>query len=147
MDWLPQSLGGGSSQWVALASYRDLDEVRPHPLTTPPLLFHCVLPQVHSILHAESFKGAIQLWDLGPITNAPRKGSSKLPSQLPKLGAVIAHEYGCIRALKWYHSHPGSDSSTGHAQCKTKGGGGGEGDDLLGLLSLACGDGCVRILS
>ena len=102
----------------------------------------------------ESFKGSVQLWDLGVLTNTPGSSSpSETPSppppspSLPRLGVVIAHEYGCVRAVKWYRA------SSGDAVEREGGGGGGGGSDdsstggLLGLLSLACSDGCIRILS
>lgn len=79
-----------------------------------------------------SHKGLIQLWNAGNLSGIPSSCSSPEPPQM-KLG--IAHEFGCIRAIKAY---PHSSGLVGVAKE--------EAPLHLGVLALACSDGCVRIL-
>lgn len=85
--------------------------------------------QTHPLTPAASCKGSIQLWDLGNLANklSSSEEEEDHTHSPPRLGVVIAHEYGCVRALKWCHL--------------------GSHGNLLGVLSVACGDGCIRIMS
>ena len=52
---------------------------------------------------------------------------------VPKLSLGIAHNFGCVRAMKWY---PNSISSLED----------GDNPARLGVLAVSCSDGYVRIL-
>lgn len=61
----------------------------------------------------------------------------------PTLRLVIAHDYGCIRALKWYRMSPNpapSDEEMSSDERMMD-------DKLLGVISLACSDGCIRLIT
>lgn len=80
----------------------------------------------HPLTEATSEPGLLQIWDLGPLqlNRGPRERSVS-----PRLGLCLAHDFGFVAGLDWCPSG-----------CYQEG-------DRLGLLALACGDGCARILS
>ena len=72
----------------------------------------------------------------GPEGNLPREAAAPPPKRtLPRLRMGIAHNFGCIRVIKAY---PHVSGLVGVAK---------EDAPLhLGMIALACSDGCVRIL-
>nr|XP_037276138.1 uncharacterized protein LOC119169139 [Rhipicephalus microplus] len=81
--------------------------------------------QEHLLTDAVAEPGLLQIWDLGPLQlNRGPYGISP-----PQLGLCLAHDFGFVANLDWCPSG-----------CHQKG-------SRLGLLALACGDGCARILS
>uniref|UniRef100_A0A224YND2 General transcription factor 3C polypeptide 2-like n=1 Tax=Rhipicephalus zambeziensis TaxID=60191 RepID=A0A224YND2_9ACAR len=81
--------------------------------------------QEHPLTDAVAEPGLLQIWDLGPLQlNRGPHGTSP-----PRLSLCLAHDFGFVAGLDWCPSG-----------CHQKG-------SRLGLLALACGDGCARILS
>ena len=98
-----------------------------------------------------SHKGLLQVWSAGDLTHheqelpsssspSPSPSPPSSPRSLPRLRMGIAHNFGCIRSIK---SCPYDNVlAVGVAN---------KGDTPLrqhhlGVLALACSDGCVRIL-
>lgn len=78
----------------------------------------------HPLTKAEPEPGLLQIWDLGPLRlNRDPHGAP------PRLALCLAHDFGFIAGLDWCPS--------GCHQRRSR----------LGLLALACGDGCARIIS
>lgn len=81
-------------------------------------------------------KGLIQLWSIGSLTDLTNEqGPSSSTRSLPRLRLGIAHDFGCIRAMKGYPHASGLMGVTKEAA-----------PVHLGVLALACSDGCVRVL-
>uniref|UniRef100_L7LZW1 C2H2-type domain-containing protein n=1 Tax=Rhipicephalus pulchellus TaxID=72859 RepID=L7LZW1_RHIPC len=79
----------------------------------------------HPLTDAVAEPGLLQIWDLGPLQlNRGPHGISP-----PRLGLCLAHDFGFVAGLDWCPSG-----------CHQEG-------SRLGLLAVACGDGCARILS
>lgn len=99
------------------------------------------VPQTQPTISHTSFKGAVQLWNLGHMGNGHvgDEGPGSTPPSPPRLGVVIAHEYGCVRVMRWCHHHLKGPFPPSDDQPKDR--------QSLGILSLACSDGCIRILS
>jgi WD40 repeat protein len=113
MDWLPCRQGSLRS-YVAMATYRSYNET-------------------HDMMDVLVHKGLIQIWSFEMIDN----GEPPIAS----LCYCIAHNWGCIRDMKWCHQGPSSEPLTNN---------GGEDENILthlGLLAVACSDGGVKILS
>uniref|UniRef100_A0A131YR46 General transcription factor 3C polypeptide 2 n=1 Tax=Rhipicephalus appendiculatus TaxID=34631 RepID=A0A131YR46_RHIAP len=81
--------------------------------------------QEHPLTDAVVEPGLLQIWDLGPLQL--NRGPHDTPP--PRLSLCLAHDFGFVAGLDWCPSG-----------CHQKG-------SRLGLLALACGDGCARILS
>lgn len=79
----------------------------------------------HPLTDAVAEPGLLQIWDLGPL-QLNRNPCGMSP---PQLGLCLAHDFGFVAGLDWCPSG-----------CHQQG-------SRLGLLALACGDGCARILS
>lgn len=86
----------------------------------------------HPLTETSSEPGLIQIWDLGSLH--VRRGPGKEEEEeeegsLPRLALCLAHDFGFVTDLAWCPSGCWQE------------------DRRLGLLAVACGDGCARILS
>ena len=82
------------------------------------------------------YKALVQLWSMGALP----PNSSPSAQTTPSLALGLAHDYGCVRAMQWCPSGVWQSVEAGE----------GEGEEgalpRLGLLALACSDGCLRLL-
>ena len=95
-----------------------------------------------------SHQGLLQVWSAGDLTHhkqEPSSSSSPAPpssgQSLPQLRLGIAHNFGCIRSIKSCpHDNglPVGVANKGNAPLHRQ--------HYLGVLALACSDGCVRIM-
>ena len=64
------------------------------------------LSHTHTHTHTQTFptntplthKGLLQLWSVGQLSNIPAETD---PLPRPRLELGVAHEWGCVRALRW----------------------------------------------
>ncbi|XP_078383738.1 uncharacterized protein LOC144666216 isoform X2 [Oculina patagonica] len=90
--------------------------------------------EVTKVHKCASGKGLIQIWSVGQL-----KADSASSGSTPTLSLGIAHNYGAIWDISWCPSgtwEPASSKANKE-----------DGLPRLGVMAIACSDGCVRILS